>query len=115
GNAAKRPCLRHRHIDPTDLGTYEVALVIGAHRPAEDDAPAMLGERGGQPIAEPRLANVERVAIAHEPLADVAGIGVFLVQDEQHRRLAGRRARRRGGGFSEPALLWTALRSIVGA
>ena len=42
-DAEERRLLLQRHADPVDLGANEVVLVVGAHRPAEDDDAAVVG------------------------------------------------------------------------
>jgi hypothetical protein len=49
----------------------------------------MPGKRLGQGIAVEVTADIKRVAIPAEPLPDMAGIRVVLVEDEQHRQLGG--------------------------
>src|SRR5438045_1558409 len=74
-------------------------LVVGTHGASVDDGAAVIGERLRKRIAKARFANVELVAVAHEPLADVARIGVLLVQHDANRLLRLRRGslRRRVG------------------
>src|SRR6266540_4211852 len=81
----KRPLLPERHLQPVDLATNKILLVIGAHRSAEDDGAAVMLERLGQRIAETRAADVERIAAGFEQMRDTAGRGMLLVQDEQDR------------------------------
>src|SRR5205823_4455297 len=81
GEAEKRLLLPQRDADPLRLAANKLGLVVGAHGAAEDDGAAMVLQRLGQGIAITRLADIERVAVAAEPLADVAGVGMLLVED----------------------------------
>src|SRR5262245_28846817 len=87
-DAQKRLAFPQRHGDPVDFAAHEIIRVVGAHRTAKDHATAVLLQGPGQRIAEARFADVKAMAIAHKPLADVAGIGVLLVQDDADGRLA---------------------------
>ena len=68
--------------DPLGLAQNEFVLVVGTHGAAEDDGTAVVLQRLGQGIAEARLAHVERMAVAAEPLADMAGVGLLLMQHD---------------------------------
>ena len=86
-DAEKRLALLERHADPIDLAPDEIVLVVGAHRTAEDDGAGMFRHGRRQRIAEARPAHVERVAELAQRIADAAGRGVLLVQDDQDRLL----------------------------
>ena len=81
-DAQERLLLLQRDADPFGLAADELVLVVGAHRPAEDDRAAVVRQRLGQRIAVARLADIESVAVAAEPLADVAWIGLLLMQHD---------------------------------
>ena len=82
-NAEERLLLFQRHGDPVDLAPDEVVGVVGAHRAAENDGAGMLGKRRRQRLLEPRPAHVERKAELAERLADAAGCGMLLVENDQ--------------------------------
>ena len=61
-DAEKGLLLLQGHADPVDLAPDPGLVVIGAHRPAEDHRPVMLGERRRQGIVEAGAADIELVA-----------------------------------------------------
>src|SRR5262249_4491040 len=76
--------LAPRPPEPLDLAPDELLLVVGAHRPAEDDGARMVRERLRQRVAEARPPDVERVAATPEDLRHPAWCRMFLMQDEQN-------------------------------
>src|SRR5262245_9945189 len=100
----KRLAFPQRHPDPIDFGAHERILVVGAHRAPENDAAAVLLQCRWQRITEARLANVEGMHVAHEPLPDMARIVSFLVQNDAHGRL-GRQLRVLRRDLTDRALL----------
>jgi hypothetical protein len=88
-----RLLVAQRDLDPVNLALDEILLVIGALRAAEDRRSCMLVHRLRQRIAEARAADVERIAELGQHLADPAGRGMFLVQDEKDRLQHGGSAR----------------------
>ena len=74
-----------RHADPVDLALHELLVVVGALRAAENHRAGVAVHRFRQRIAEARPADVERIAEFGQHLADPAGRGMFLVQDEEDR------------------------------
>ncbi|MBB3966901.1 hypothetical protein GGQ67_004594 [Rhizobium metallidurans] len=87
-DAEQRLLLLQRHVQPADLGLDEIVGIVGAHRAAEDDGAGMVGKRGRQCLPENRAADVKRIALFGEQLADTAGAGALLMQHDQHRALA---------------------------
>src|SRR5262249_28666524 len=83
-DAEERLLLAQRHLEPVDLAPDELLLVVGAHRPAEDDGARMVRERLRQRVAEARPPDVERVAATPEDLRHPAWCRMFLMQDEQN-------------------------------
>ena len=86
-DAEKRLVLLKRHADPIDLAPDVIVLVIGAHRAAENDGAGMFRHGRRQGIVEARAAHIEPVAKVAQRIADAAGGGMFLVQDDQDRLL----------------------------
>ena len=82
-----------RHADPVDLATDEVLFIVGALRTAENRGAGMLVHRLRQRIAETRPPDVERIAELGQHLADAAGRGMLLVQNEKDRLQHGGSAR----------------------
>src|SRR5579864_467057 len=73
-----------RHADPVDLPLYKFLAVVGALRPAENRRTSMLLHRLRQRIAKSGPADIERIAELCQRLADAAGRGVLLMQDEKN-------------------------------
>ena len=88
-DAEKRLYLLQCDADPFRLAADEFVLVVGAHGTAEYDGAAVVGERLGQRVTVPGLADVERITVAAKPLADVARIGPLVVEHDAHRLLCG--------------------------
>ncbi len=88
-DAEKRLGLLERHADPIDLAAYEIVIVVGAHRAAEDNGGRMLRHGRRQRIAEPRPAHIEEVSQRSQRIADAAGCGMLLVQNNQDLLLHG--------------------------
>ena len=88
-DAEKRLLLLQRHADPIDLALDDLVVVVGALRSAENDRAAVLGERLGQVVAEPRTAHVERDVAVSKLDRDPSGGGQLPVQDDQDRRAHG--------------------------
>ena len=84
-DAEERLLVAQRHADPVDLAVDEVVGVVGALRPAEDRGAGMIVHGLGQRIAKARAADVERKAELGQRLADAAGRGMLLVQDDEDR------------------------------
>ncbi len=84
-DAEERPLLAQRNLDPVDLAADIVVGIVGAHRAAEEHGTGMRIQRLRKRIAEARAADVERVAERTQHVADAAGRGSFLVQDDQDR------------------------------
>ena len=84
-DAEERLVVAQRHADPFDFAADEIITVIGTHRAAENDRGRMLGHSRGQRLAEARPPHVQRVAELLDGMADPAGRGVLLVQDDQDR------------------------------
>ncbi|MNT13219.1 hypothetical protein D3C72_1481810 [compost metagenome] len=61
--------------------------IIGAHRAAEDDGARMFFQRLRQVVAERGPPYIEAITLFHQDLADTAGRGTFLMQDDEQRRL----------------------------
>src|SRR3569833_446501 len=72
-----------RHADPGGLALDEIVRSAGALRPAEDHRAGVAVHRARKRIAEARAAHVERIAEPGQHLADAAGRGMLLVQDEK--------------------------------
>ena len=81
--------------------SLSLALIGPPKITAPQWSPCVVGQR----LAEARLADVEVIAVAHEPLADVAGIGILLVQHDQHRLLGLRRVPRAERHLADGAVL----------
>ena len=92
-DAEIRLLVAQRHADPVDLAVDEVLVVVGALRSAENRSAGMIVHRLRQRIAETRAADVERIAELGQRLADPAGRGMLLVQDEEDRLQHGDSAR----------------------
>src|SRR6185312_16798426 len=71
--------LPQRHADPVDFPLDVIVRVVGARRPPEDDRPGMMLHRLRQRLAEPRTADVHRIAASFQRLADAAGRRMFLM------------------------------------
>ena len=84
-DAEKRFLVAQRDGDPVDLALDEFFFIIGALRAAEDDGAGVAVHGVRQRIAEAGAADVERIAELGQHLADPAGLGVFLVQDDEDR------------------------------
>ena len=84
-DAEIRLLVAQRHADPVDLAADEILVVVGALRAAENRGAGMLVHRLRQRIAETRAPDVERIAELAQHLADAAGRGMLLVQDEKDR------------------------------
>src|SRR5688572_24026710 len=82
-DAEERLVLLQRDADPLDLAADERIAVVGALRAAEDDGAAVMLERLRQWIVETASAHIQRVTVALEPLADMARVGMALMQYDQ--------------------------------
>src|SRR5579863_4326082 len=58
-DAKERLVFFQGHADPFDLAANEIVLIVGAHRPAEDDAGRMFAHRLRQRVAKPRPPHVK--------------------------------------------------------
>jgi GTP cyclohydrolase II len=85
-DAEKRLVLLQRHANPVDLAFDEIDVVIGALRPAKNDRAGMVLQRRRQLAAKRRPADVERYAVLAQILADTAGRGIFLMQNDEDRQ-----------------------------
>ena len=65
------------------------SLSLALIGPPNTTAPQWSAMVCGQRLAEARLADVEMIAVAHEPLADMARIGILLMQHDHTGFLAG--------------------------
>ena len=84
-DAEIRLLVAQRHADPVDLAAHEIVLVIGALRAAKNHRAGMIVHGLWQRIVETRPPYIERIAELGQRLADPAGRGMFLVQDENDR------------------------------
>lgn len=82
-DAEKGLVFLQRHLQPVNFGFDIIMRVIGAHRAAEDDGARMFLQRLRQVIAERGAPYIQPVALFHQHLADAAGRGTFLMQDDE--------------------------------
>lgn len=83
-NPQERLALAERDADPIDFTLDVSDPVVGALRTAEDHRSAVRAQGLGQRLTIVMPANVEGMAIAAKPLPDVTGVGVDLMNDDEH-------------------------------
>src|SRR5919109_4510808 len=96
-----------RDANPFRFHLHEILGVVGAHWPAKDNGACVVFQRVWQGIAEAWAAHVQRVAARSEPLTDVPGVRMQLMQDDhdgpalevrgQSNSITGRRGATRAG------------------
>ena len=75
--------------DEVHLLPDEIALVIGAHRPAEDHHARVIAQIGGQGIAQHRAAHVEPISARCEQPPDTPWRGMLLMENHENPPLGG--------------------------
>ncbi len=82
-----------RNADPLDFLPHVFVGIVGALRATKDHGAAVVAERLGQRIVVAGTPNIECMPVSAEPLADVARVGMSLMQDDEHGFLDGHRRR----------------------
>ena len=86
-DAEKGLVFLQRHLQPVDFGFDVVMRIVSAHRSAEDDGARVFLQRLRQVVAERRAPYIQTIPFFHQHLADAAGRGTFLMQDDEQRWL----------------------------
>ena len=84
-NAEQRLLLAQGNRQPVDFALDPIAVVVGAHRPAEHHDAVVIGERLGQGFLEAGAADVEPGAERAEDRADASRRRMALMQDQENR------------------------------
>jgi hypothetical protein len=72
-----------RHLDPVNLAAYELFIVVGTLRSAENDRTDVIVHRFRQRVAETWPPDVKRMAEFRQSLPDAARRGMLLVENKK--------------------------------